>query len=58
MALQDWHFSLHRHEQKEMDEEEDFFRCVVCGTAEGDSSNLTTQSSLQTNATVGCGHQL
>lgn len=33
------------------------FRCAVCGVSEGDSSNLTTQSALQTNATVGCGHQ-
>jgi hypothetical protein len=34
------------------------FRCVLCGISEGDSSNLTTQQSqLQTNATVGCGHQ-
>lgn len=41
-----------------MEEEDDLFRCAICGTAEGDSSNLTTQSSLQTNATVGCGHQL
>ena len=38
-------------------EQEDLFRCVICGIAEGDSSNLTSQSSLQTNATVGCGHQ-
>lgn len=41
-----------------MEDEDDLFRCAICGTAEGDSSNLTTQSSLQTNATVGCGHQL
>ena len=40
-----------------MDEEDDLFRCAICGIAEGDSSNLTTQSSLQTNAAVGCGHQ-
>lgn len=31
--------------------------CALCGKAEGDSSNLTSQSQLQTNATVGCGHQ-
>jgi CDK-activating kinase assembly factor MAT1 len=37
--------------------DDDLFQCSICGTAEGDSSNLTTQSSLQTNATVGCGHQ-
>lgn len=37
--------------------DEDLFRCAVCGVQEGDSSNLTTQSALQTNATVGCGHQ-
>lgn len=35
----------------------DLFRCAVCGMSEGDSSNFT-QSSLQTNAAVGCGHQL
>uniref|UniRef100_A0A7S1GHB7 RING-type domain-containing protein n=1 Tax=Cyclophora tenuis TaxID=216820 RepID=A0A7S1GHB7_CYCTE len=40
-----------------MEDDDDLFRCAICGTAEGDSSNLTTQSSLQTNATVGCGHQ-
>ena len=34
------------------------FRCAICGTAEGDSSNLSTSISLQTNATVRCGHQL
>lgn len=37
-------------------EADDLFRCALCGIAEGDSSNLTSQS-LQTNATVGCGHQ-
>ena len=41
----------------DQNEQEDFFRCAICGIAEGDSSNLTSQSSLQTNATVGCGHQ-
>mmetsp|Transcript_7520 Transcript_7520/g.9820 ORF Transcript_7520/g.9820 Transcript_7520/m.9820 type:complete len:292 (+) Transcript_7520:56-931(+) len=39
------------------DEEEDLFRCAICGTAEGDASNLSSQASLQTNATVRCGHQ-
>lgn len=38
-------------------EEDDLFRCAICGTAEGDSSNLSSQTSLQTNATVRCGHQ-
>jgi len=38
-------------------EDDDNDCCLLCGTAEGDSSNLTSQSSLQTNATVGCGHQ-
>lgn len=33
-------------------------RCAFCGTAEGDSSNLSHQTTLQTNATVRCGHQL
>jgi hypothetical protein len=42
----------------EDNDDDDLFRCAICGTAEGDSSNLTTQSSLQTNVTVGCGHQL
>lgn len=39
-------------------EQEDLFRCAICGVSEGDSSNLSSQSSLQTNATVRCGHQL
>jgi len=34
----------------------DPFHCVSCGVSEGDTSNLT-QTVLQTNATVGCGHQ-
>jgi len=38
------------------DDGADAFRCAICGMREGDSSNLT-QSSLQTNATVRCGHQ-
>lgn len=36
--------------------DEDLFRCSVCGMKEGDSSNFT-DSALQTNAVVGCGHQ-
>ena len=39
-------------------ENDDLFSCAICGTTEGDSSNLTSQTSLQTNATVKCGHQL
>lgn len=39
------------------EQQDDLFRCALCGIAEHDSSNLTSQSSLQTNATVGCGHQ-
>lgn len=31
--------------------------CAFCGTAEGDSSNLSSHTTLQTNATVRCGHQ-
>jgi hypothetical protein len=38
-------------------DDDDLFRCAVCGISEGDSSNFT-QSNLQTNAAVGCGHQL
>lgn len=38
------------------DDDADTYRCAICGIREGDSSNLT-QSSLQTNATVRCGHQ-
>jgi len=34
------------------------FRCAICETAEGDTSNLANGTSLQTNATVRCGHQL
>jgi len=41
----------------DQDTQEDLFRCAICGTAEGDSSNLSSQTSLQTNATVRCGHQ-
>lgn len=37
-------------------DDDDLFRCAVCGISEGDSSNFT-QSNLQTNAAVGCGHQ-
>jgi len=40
----------------EDNDDADLFRCAVCGMSEGDSSNFT-QSSLQTNAAVGCGHQ-
>ncbi|KAL3822198.1 hypothetical protein ACHAXA_008214 [Cyclostephanos tholiformis] len=40
------------------DNADDLFSCAICGLSEGDSSNLTTQNTLQTNATVGCGHQL
>jgi len=40
----------------ESDDDADSFCCAICGIREGDSSNLT-QSSLQTNATVRCGHQ-
>jgi CDK-activating kinase assembly factor MAT1/Zinc finger, C3HC4 type (RING finger) len=35
---------------------DDLFSCAICGTTEGDSSNLA-QTTLQTNATVKCGHQ-
>jgi len=34
------------------------FQCAICGLVEGDATNLTTQSSLQVNATIGCGHAL
>eukprot|EP00977_Amphora_coffeiformis_P023910 scaffold14699_cov170-Amphora_coffeaeformis.AAC.7 len=39
-------------------EDEDTFvlRCAVCGTTEGDAANLSSQTTLQTNATVRCGH--
>lgn len=37
--------------------DEYLFRCAICGTAETDSSNLSSQTTLQTNATVRCGHQ-
>lgn len=33
------------------------FICAKCGVSESDASNLT-QTSLFTNAVVGCGHQL
>ena len=34
------------------------FKCAICGVNENDSSNLTSENTLQTNAVVGCGHQL
>lgn len=37
--------------------DQSLFSCAICGLSEGDSSNLTSQNTLQTNATVGCGHQ-
>jgi CDK-activating kinase assembly factor MAT1 len=41
-----------------MDEDEDeLFRCAICGITEGDSSNLSSQTSLMTNADIRCGHQ-
>ena len=39
-----------------MDIEEDD-RCAICGTREGDSSNLTHSQTLLINGTVGCGHK-
>ncbi len=41
-----------------VDDDRNLFSCAICGLSEGDASNLTTQNNLQTNATVGCGHQL
>lgn len=38
------------------DEENLVLRCALCGTTEGDASNLSSQTTLQTNATVRCGH--
>lgn len=38
------------------DEENFILRCALCGTTEGDASNLSSQTTLQTNATVRCGH--
>ena len=37
-------------------DEDDLFRCAICGISESDSSNLTSQQ-LQTNTAVRCGHQ-
>jgi hypothetical protein len=53
----------HQQQQAEntnlIENQQDYlFRCAICGTAEGDSSNLSSNISLQTNATVRCGHQL
>lgn len=39
-----------------MDDEQDLHRCAICGVTEGDAANLA-KDSLQTNATVRCGHQ-
>lgn len=38
------------------DEENFVLRCALCGMTEGDASNLSSQTTLQTNATVRCGH--
>lgn len=38
------------------DEENFIARCAICGMTEGDASNLSSQTTLQTNATVRCGH--
>ena len=38
-------------------DESDDVQCALCGKTEGDSSNLHSQQTLQTNATVRCGHQ-
>jgi CDK-activating kinase assembly factor MAT1 len=41
----------------EAENEENFMpRCAMCGTTEGDASNLSSHTTLQTNATVRCGH--
>lgn len=40
----------------DQENDDDLFRCAICGVAEGDSTNLTSQNNLQTNATVRCGH--
>ena len=45
-------------EPYDVTDDQNLFSCAICGLTEGDSSNLTTQNTLQTNATVGCGHQL
>jgi hypothetical protein len=42
---------------EDQENEDDLFSCAICGVKEGDSSNLTSQNNLQTNATVRCGHQ-
>lgn len=39
----------------ENDADDYLFSCAICGTTEGD--NLTSTTTLQTNATVKCGHQ-
>ena len=39
------------------DDDLQLFICAKCGESESDASNLT-QTSLFTNAVVGCGHQL
>ena len=38
------------------DEENLVLRCALCGTTEGDASNLSSQTTLQNNNRVGCGH--
>ena len=53
------HQNLENNNLNVIENQQDYlFRCAICGTAEGDSSNLSSSISLQTNATVRCGHQL
>ena len=39
-------------------DDQNLFSCAICGLSDSAASNLTTQNNLQTNATIGCGHQL
>mmetsp|Transcript_10216 Transcript_10216/g.24554 ORF Transcript_10216/g.24554 Transcript_10216/m.24554 type:complete len:311 (-) Transcript_10216:141-1073(-) len=47
------------YDQDDYDENEndELERCALCDQLEADSTNLTSQSTLQTNATPTCGHQ-
>jgi CDK-activating kinase assembly factor MAT1 len=44
-------------DDNEEEEEEELDRCALCDQLEVDSTNLTSQSTFQTNATPTCGHQ-
>lgn len=49
---------MNQGNESEGEEDDGLFQCAICGITEGDSSNLASQVTLQTNAANRCGHQL